>query len=139
MLEYGVAVIITPIERFYNHMLSRFATSQNKRRFGQQAGYDSQNEVLSGLDYYQEAESDHESMAKNYADLAKEIKVIKQEMTKMKARMHWYANINVYVKEILLDNRKSCILVQSTKTRFKVQNIDMSQWKWLNVESNLAI
>ena len=88
MLEYGVAVIITPIKRFYDHILSRFATSHHRRRFGQQVGYDSQNEVFDGTYYYKEAELDPECMAKNYADLAREINVIKQEMTKMKARMH---------------------------------------------------
>ena len=95
MLEHGVAAIITPIERCYDHILSRFATSQYKRRFGQQAGYDSQNEVFSGTDYYQGPESAQENMAKNWADLAKEIKVIKQEMKKMKTRMDRCAKINI--------------------------------------------
>ena len=87
MFEYGIAVIITPIERFCDHIISRFATSQHKRRFGQQAGYNSQNEVFNGTDYYQEAELDRESVSKHWSDLEREINVIKYEMTKMKTRM----------------------------------------------------
>lgn len=91
MLEYGVAAIATPIERFLDYLPSIFSTSQHKTRFGQQANCDSQMEVLNSTDYGQGPELDRESMGGNWIDLAREMKAIKQEITKIKAKMDIYA------------------------------------------------
>ena len=87
MLEYGVAAITTPIERFLDHLHSIFTTSQHKMGFGEQANCDSQMEALNYTDYCQGTELDWEKMGKHLVDLAREMKVIKQEMTKIKTKL----------------------------------------------------
>ena len=87
MLEYGVAAITTPMERFLDHLPSIFATSQRKRQFGQQANCDLQMEVLNCTDNCQGTELDRERMGQNWVDLAREMKVIQQEMKEIKTKM----------------------------------------------------
>ena len=124
MLEYGVAIIITPIKRFHDHLCS--VGSEEERRSESQQNNDYHAEVANGTDYYQEIRFGRETTGNVVADFAKELKAIKQEMTEMKItmetcaiseeikstktdmkemkdRMDRYATVILQMKEILLD------------------------------------
>ena len=96
MLEYGVAVIITPMKRFHNYLRSRIADSQQERQVDPQQKDDLQAESENEANKWPEIRSFEQTrMGKNVADLGKEIKVIKQEVMELKARMESIATITL--------------------------------------------
>ena len=86
-MEYGVAVIITPIIRFYHYLRSRITGSEPVRQYEQQEDTDSQHEVVNGADDNRAIELDKKRTWTNCPDFAVEIKVNKQAITEMSNRM----------------------------------------------------
>ena len=86
MLEYGIAVILTPINRFNDYLRSRIAGVEPARQFEQQEHTNPQNEVVNGAYYHQEFKLDDRKMKDDGADWTEEIKAIKQQMREMNNR-----------------------------------------------------
>ena len=133
MLEYGVAVIITPIKRAYQCLRGRIVGAEQERQFELQQNDDSQTEVINYTEYSRKTKIDREKIGNDYTDVAEEIKAIKQEIaemkfrtnacvkteeikeikkdaTEIKERMDRYATVTFQVQEMLLDGRKHYIL-----------------------------
>ena len=111
MLEYGVAVIITPMKRFHNYLRSRIADSQQERQVDPQQKDDLQAESKNETDRWAEIRSFEQTrMGKSVATIGEEMKVIKQEVMELKARMDSIATITLQIKEALLDGRKHYVL-----------------------------
>ena len=133
MLEYGVAVIITQIKRFHQCLRGRIVGSAQERQFELQQNDDSQTEVITFTEYYRKIKIDREKIENDYADVAEEIKAIKEEIAEMKfrtdacakteeireikkdgivikERMDSYATVTFQMREIMLDGRKHYIL-----------------------------
>ena len=133
MLEYGVAVIITQIKRFHQCLRGRIVGSEQEKQFELQQNDDSQTEVINFTEYYRKIKIDREKIENDYADVAEEIKAIKEEIAAMKfrtdacakteeikeikkdaivikERMDSYATVTFQMREIMLDGRKHYIL-----------------------------
>ena len=103
LLEYGIAVITTPMNRFHDHLHSRIAGSGPVRQLEQKEDHDSENEVVNGTDDCQEIELDGQRMGDNFAEFRKEIKVMKQEMREVKNRMD---NLFKMIEKIMFSNNE---------------------------------
>ena len=108
MLEYGAAVIILPIKRFYDFLPTRTADSQQEWKAGPQQKDDSQSESAIETDRMAEIRFEQVRMGKN-SDFDEEIKGIKQEMMEMKIKMDSNATMTLQIKEMLLNGRKHSI------------------------------
>ena len=86
LLEYGIAVIITPVNRLHDYLCCRNSDLGPATRFGRQGYNDFQKEVENGEDDLEEIELDDEKMKDNCADFAEEIEQMRQEMREMKKK-----------------------------------------------------
>ena len=110
MLEYGVAVIILPLKRFHEFLPTRTADSQQEKQVGPQPKVDSQAELANKIDRLAEIRFEQIRMGNSCCvDFGEEIKVIRQEMMEMKARMDSNATMTLQIKEMLLNGRKNSI------------------------------
>ena len=87
LLEYVVAVVITPMKRVHNQVRSRIAGLVPVRQFEQQDNRDSEADVVNSSEYHQGIELEQEHMWKNCANLPEEIIVIKKEIRELKSKM----------------------------------------------------
>ena len=110
LLEYGVAVIIIAIKRFHDSLPSRVADSKQERQVGPQQNDDFQVESANETYRLAEIRLEQVRMGNRFANLGEEMKVIKQEVMEMKARMDSIATITLQIKETLLDGRKHYVL-----------------------------
>ena len=92
------------IKRFHDALPSRIADSHQERQVFPQQGDDFQAESANETDRLSEMRLEQTRMGKSVANLGEEMKVIKQEMMEMKARMD-------SIKETLLDGRKHYVLL----------------------------
>ena len=77
LLEYGVVVMTTSMKRFYDYLHGRI---DQERQAVSQQNWDTQDDVVNIAYHHKEMNLDQEGMAKNLADLKREIKVIKHAM-----------------------------------------------------------
>ena len=87
LLEYGVVAIITPINKFHDHLRSRISGLEPTRQFEQQDDNESQHEVVNGADDNRGIKLDEKRTWKNCTDCTEETKVNTQEITEIKHRM----------------------------------------------------
>ena len=99
------------IKRFHGSLPTRIADSQQERRASLQQKDDFQVESANETDRSVESRfSEQTTMGKTVNDLGVEIKVMKQEITEIKARMDSIANMTLHMKETLFDGRKHYVL-----------------------------
>ena len=87
LLEYGVTVIATPMNRIHNHLRNRTAGLEPVKQMEQKEDNDSQHEVVNGADGHRGIKLDENRTRKNCDDCTKEIKSNTQEITEIKNRI----------------------------------------------------
>ena len=105
LLEYVVAVVITPMNRVHNQIRSRISGLVPVRQFEQQDNRDSEADVVNSSEYHQGIELEQEHMWKNCANLPEEIKVIKQAIRELKSKMDSHVTGTSQGKEIFRNGR----------------------------------
>ena len=105
LLEYGIAIILTPMRRLHSYLRSRIGGLEPERQIEQQEDKDSETDVTNCTDYHQEVELDQESTWNNCTNVPEEIKVMQQEMRELKIKMDGYVTGNYQRKEIWRNDR----------------------------------
>ena len=113
-MEYGIAVIITSINRFHDYLRSRISSAEPVTQFEYQEDNDSQNEVVNGAEDDQEIKLEEEKISENCANCTEEIKVIKQEMREMKNGMD---NLFEMIRNVMSSNNEGKIKSRSRKIK----------------------
>ena len=104
-MEYGVAVIITPINSLHNYLRSKIAGLVPVKQLEQQQDRDSEYDVVNSTNHQQEIRLDQESTWNSCADLREEMKKIKQELRELKTKTDGNVTVATQRKKILLNDR----------------------------------
>ena len=90
LLEYGVAAIITPMEKFQDFLSRKIVNSKCEEHVTLQENMDSQNEFVSDDNDSHVIETDLEPVVKNYTDYESKFRAIDELIREMGARIERY-------------------------------------------------
>ena len=90
LLEYGVAVIIIPMEIFQEFLLRKITHSKREEQVTLQENMDIQNEFASDGNDSQIIETDLDPVVKNYIDYDGKFQAIQKQIKEIKARIGRY-------------------------------------------------
>ena len=127
LLEYGVAVIITPINSLHNYLRSKIAGLVPVKQLEQQQDRDSEYDVVNSTNHQQEIRLDQESTWNSCADLREEMKKIKQELRELKTKSDGYVSGVFQRKEIFLNGHnqsKHIVTIKRSKIPIRIPKHD---------------